>query len=353
MSPLDQRLPEPIAFVRSSNRGRAFEARRAVADLLGRKGQVVRAGFDRDRAPRGCAPRAQSAARRPSRDARCARARRYRAPGESAARSPPYSASGGRLRATSRARRGSPVGRLQMPPATPRATSSGSSSRASDRHCRAKVALGDVREFIDSRGAQKALEAAHAGARERLELRGVAGHDAAPECHVDVTLPAAARRFSSSAATVVVGGHAVERHVDQRRDAAGRRGARRGCESFPVGAARLVDVHVRVDDARQHDESRRRRCTAVADDGTSPTCRTIATIRPSRDAHGRRAHAVGQHDAPAANDHGPRLLVAPRSGGAQRGFDAARKARRWRRRSRCDSRDRGARDRLADDACSA
>ncbi len=43
---------------------------------------------------------------------------------------------------------------------------------------------------------------------------------------------------------------AVERHVDDRGDAAGRGGPGRGREALPVGPARLVDVHVRVDQAR-------------------------------------------------------------------------------------------------------
>ena len=44
---------------------------------------------------------------------------------------------------------------------------------------------------------------------------------------------------------------AVQRHVDQRRHASGGCGLRRRPKSLPFRAARLVDVRVRVDEARQ------------------------------------------------------------------------------------------------------
>ena len=44
---------------------------------------------------------------------------------------------------------------------------------------------------------------------------------------------------------------AVERHVDEGGDTAGCGGAGRGGEAFPLGAAGVVHVHMRVDHARQ------------------------------------------------------------------------------------------------------
>ena len=46
---------------------------------------------------------------------------------------------------------------------------------------------------------------------------------------------------------------AVERHVDQGGDPAGRGGTRRGRKALPLGAPRLIDVYVRIDDAGQDD----------------------------------------------------------------------------------------------------
>ena len=48
--------------------------------------------------------------------------------------------------------------------------------------------------------------------------------------------------------------HAVERHVDNRGDPAGRGGARGRVEPLPLGAPRLVDVHMGVDNSRRDDE---------------------------------------------------------------------------------------------------
>ena len=42
------------------------------------------------------------------------------------------------------------------------------------------------------------------------------------------------------------GGNGIERHFDQRGDAAGGCGAGGGLESFPLGAARLIDVDVGI-----------------------------------------------------------------------------------------------------------
>ena len=48
-------------------------------------------------------------------------------------------------------------------------------------------------------------------------------------------------------------GRTIERHVDKRGDAARCRGTSRSLKTFPIRAARLVDVNVCVDKARhQH-----------------------------------------------------------------------------------------------------
>src|SRR2546421_8350202 len=48
----------------------------------------------------------------------------------------------------------------------------------------------------------------------------------------------------------------VERHLEHRGHAAGRGAPGAGFPTLPVGAAGLVEMHVRIDDARQDDEAR-------------------------------------------------------------------------------------------------
>src|SRR5207247_9041815 len=47
----------------------------------------------------------------------------------------------------------------------------------------------------------------------------------------------------------------VERHLEDRGDAAARGAARPGLPALPLGAARLVEVDVAVDHAGEHDQT--------------------------------------------------------------------------------------------------
>ena len=89
--------------------------------------------------------------------------------------------------------------------------------------------------------------------RQYLELGGIAGDHTAPQAHVDVALPLG--RLDLRCQTRHRRGRrdAVERHVHDRRHAAGRRRTRRAREALPVRPPRLVAVDVRVDESRQHD----------------------------------------------------------------------------------------------------
>jgi hypothetical protein len=95
---------------------------------------------------------------------------------------------------------------------------------------------------------EKALEPEHAGVVQSLQIGSVAGYGATPEAHVD-------RRPGGLGGGALHGKRflrhrrrdRVQRHVDDRGDPARRgRPCRRG-EALPLGAARLVDVHVGVD----------------------------------------------------------------------------------------------------------
>ena len=127
----------------------------------------------------------------------------------------------------------------------------------------------------------------------------VARHDAAPEADVDVTLAARRGPLRLQRRNSRRRRNAVERHVDNRRDAAGRRRARGRVEAFPVGAAGLVDVHVRVDDAGRDHE------VAAVDD-----VRAIGQVRGPFDVDNSAVvdldrggcDRIGEHDARAADD---------------------------------------------------
>ena len=118
----------------------------------------------------------------------------------------------------------------------------------------AKIPFVDRGEVVDPRWHQKTLEAANARLDELFEVRGVARHDAAPERDVDVTLPVRRGPLGLERRRRRRRRHAVQRHVDDRGYATGRGRPRRGVEALPIGAARLVDVDMGVDDARRHDE---------------------------------------------------------------------------------------------------
>src|SRR5688500_17021597 len=79
----------------------------------------------------------------------------------------------------------------------------------------------------------------------------VTGNHATPEPDVDVY--AAARGVALRHQGRVGGGrrNAVERHVDQRGDAARRGGSGAGWEALPVGTTGVVELAVAVDQARQ------------------------------------------------------------------------------------------------------
>jgi hypothetical protein len=83
--------------------------------------------------------------------------------------------------------------------------------------------------------------AAHPGdpGQDALEvLGGSGGNSSTPECSRKHLKPCRPR---------------VERHVDEGGDPAERGRLRRGGEPLPLGPARLVDEHVRVDEAgEQH-----------------------------------------------------------------------------------------------------
>ena len=119
--------------------------------------------------------------------------------------------------------------------------------------CGAQFGFIDPGKSIDAGVNQEAFESRHAGGRQRLHAIGVPAHHTAPRGPIHPRL--AARRSTLSFERGHINGlrHAIQGHVDQRGHAACRRRARGGFKAFPLGAAGLIDVHMRVDESRQQD----------------------------------------------------------------------------------------------------
>ena len=119
----------------------------------------------------------------------------------------------------------------------------------------------DRGEAVAARIDEEALEAGNSGECERLEVMLVAVDRAAPEGVVDHALVCAAgptlrRCFALELQRADGGrlGQAVQRHVDDGSEASGSGGSGGRGEALPLGAARLVDVSVDVDEPGQQGE---------------------------------------------------------------------------------------------------
>src|SRR5215471_14515564 len=108
---------------------------------------------------------------------------------------------------------------------------------------------GDRRKVFRPRVCEEALESENACAPQRRELAEIAWDDAAPEPDVDMTLTPRRLSLRLERRDADRAREAVERHVDQRGDPSGCRGACGRGEAFPFGIAGLADMHVRVDQA--------------------------------------------------------------------------------------------------------
>ncbi len=116
-------------------------------------------------------------------------------------------------------------------------------------HRRCQGLVIEWREFRHPRVSHEALEPEDAGVVQR-GLVGRVGRDrAAPEADVHGALPGRGLSLGVERRDIDCRRDRVQRHVYDRRDAAGCRCGRRRGEAFPVGPARLIDVDVGVDEA--------------------------------------------------------------------------------------------------------
>ena len=111
------------------------------------------------------------------------------------------------------------------------------------------------REVVDPARAHERLEADHAALGELVETIDVTGHDPTPEREVDRGAPARSSNLRVERRAVDRGRAAVERHVDQARRAARGERERAALEPLPVRPSRVVEVNVRVDRSRQHEQA--------------------------------------------------------------------------------------------------
>ena len=155
-------------------------------------------------------------------------------------------------------------------------------------------------KFVDPRVQQKTLETEHPSIVQGPKLGSIARNRPSPEPDVDECLAVGHRPFQLQSVNSYGGRDAVERHVDDGRDAASGSSAGGGREAFPLGAAGFVHVHVSVDKAGQQ-------CFAVVKfDDFVPRKRISQRFKGHDHAvtHTNLAglEPRGGHDASAAND---------------------------------------------------
>ena len=112
-------------------------------------------------------------------------------------------------------------------------------------------------EVVDAAVGHERLEADDTAGGQLVHLLDAPRHEPAPEREVDVRRAARRGQLGLERACVDRRRVGVQRHVDSAREAAGRERARAAAPAFPGGAAGVVEVHVRVDQARQDVETAR------------------------------------------------------------------------------------------------
>ena len=108
-------------------------------------------------------------------------------------------------------------------------------------------------KLVDSRGDQKTFEAEHALCDQRFDLVCIAGDEATPKTDVHPGLSPGGFEFGAQPMDRRCRRNTVQRHIEQRRHTARSSRSSSGSESFPIRSPGLIQMDVRIDEARHDD----------------------------------------------------------------------------------------------------
>ena len=167
-----------------------------------------------------------------------------------------------------------------------------------DRHRSGEVFTRDVGEVIDAGVAQEALKSHDSSSSHRGKLWSVSRHDPAPEAAVHPELVCCDRELLMEG--IEGGGHGggVQRHVHDGGHPAHSCSLCGGLEAFPRRATGLVDMDMRVDEARHEDG------IAEIPGGTTGSVEDCGDARAIQDDSGRSEALRCQDAAAVEGGHG-------------------------------------------------
>ena len=119
------------------------------------------------------------------------------------------------------------------------------------RHSGVQRRVVGAAEVLDARVRHEGLEADHAALGELLHVPDAPRHQTAPEAEVDARGRLRSGQLGVEGLRVGRRRRRVERHVEVGREAAGGERRAAGRDPLPVRPARLVEVHVWVEPARE------------------------------------------------------------------------------------------------------
>ena len=112
--------------------------------------------------------------------------------------------------------------------------------------------LVDARKTVDATGAHEGLEADGARFAQTGEFVEVQRREPTPEREIDARFLLGERTLLTQPRSIEDRRLGIERHVEKGRAPARRERRRTGGQPFPIGAAGLVEMDMRINDARKN-----------------------------------------------------------------------------------------------------